>query len=117
MADRRSQSDESVILEYFSLQSIDKCDAMVNLIGDKLRERKRRRVEAEEIRTTPKPERKPQRRRAGKEAVTENVVYAATCARGDCSSPFDANVHHKKSDLNFHEFVEPAEAKAAGGGD
>lgn len=42
MADRRSQSDESVILEYFSLQSIDKCDAMVNLIGDKLRERKRR---------------------------------------------------------------------------
>lgn len=71
-------------------------------------------------RSKPKSERKPsQKRKAGKEP---DLYTGGWCLMVNCGKPFDDNVHHRKSDSGYHEFIPADEnrvvssTKAAMGG-
>lgn len=106
MADRRSQSDESLIVEYFTVQPLAACDALLNQIADILRKRRPRKTETgNNAKPAIEPERKPsQRRKAGKEAQPDEVRSELDQPCVNCTYDFDDNVHHKRTDPGYHEF-------------
>lgn len=112
MADRRSQSDESLIVEYFTVQPLAACDALLNQIADVMRKRRPKRTEGGNNTKPVEPtERKPsQRRKAGKEATP----ITAECSK--CPNPFGANVHHLATAPDYHEFSEKTEFTASASG-
>lgn len=112
MADRRSQSDESLIVEYFTVQPLAACDALLNQIADQLRKRKPKRVESGNNTKPAEPtERKPsQKRKAGREAQPDEVRSELDQPCVNCTYDFDNNVHHKRTDPGYHEFQPAGEA-------
>lgn len=110
MADRRSQSDESLIIEYFTVQPLAACDAVLNQVADILRGR---RPKKKDTNNDAKPAELPkpsQKRKAGKEATP----ITAECSK--CPNPFGANIHHLTTEPDYHEFSEKTEFTASASG-
>lgn len=114
MADRRSQSDESLIVEYFTVQPLAACDALLNQIADILRKRRPKKVESgNNAKPATEPtERKPsQRRKAERDAtVTTDNDNPGTCNYRGCNLGPDENVHHMQSHPHYHTFEPAGEA-------
>lgn len=111
MADRRSQSDESLIVEYFTIQPLAACDALLNQIADQLRKRRPKRVESGNNTKPAEPtERKPsQKRKAGKDGDSnQQPLTAEVCAA--CGKAFGDNDHHLESRPTYHPFQSASEA-------